>query len=94
MAAAALVAFAMSTSAIDVPRVANTLLEFSGDNQQALLEVIVDYIISPDDGRNSNSDKEDIPSDEPSCKVGKNKIKHDTIMMKITILNVKLPHTA
>lgn len=75
MAAAALVAFAMSTSAIDVPRVANTLLEFSGDNQQALLEVIVDYILSPDDGRNSNSDKEDIPSDEPSCKVGKNKNK-------------------
>jgi len=57
LAAAALVAFAMSTSAIDVPKLANTLLEVSGDDQQALLEVIADYIISPDDGRNSNSDK-------------------------------------
>ena len=47
----------MSTSAIDVPKLANTLLEVSGDDQQALLEVIADYIISPDDGRNSNSDK-------------------------------------
>ena len=46
----------MSMRAIDAARAANTLLEFSGDDQQALLEVMTYYFTSPDEGRDSGSD--------------------------------------
>ena len=38
----------MFTSAIDVTKAANTLLDFSRDDQQALLEVMADYSTSPE----------------------------------------------
>ena len=55
LAAAALVAFPMSTRAIDAAKVANTLLDLSGDDQQALLEVMTDYFTSHDEGRFSDN---------------------------------------
>ena len=55
----------MSTSTIDAAIVANTLLDFSRDNQQTLLEVMTDYFtscdvdrhdIEPFDGNSSQND--------------------------------------
>ena len=53
----------MSTSAIDAAKAANTPLDFSRDDQQALLEVMADYFTSPDEGRESDSD-EDTTTDD------------------------------
>ena len=50
----------MCTSARDAAKAANTLLEFSGDDQQALLEVMTDYFTSPDKDRDSDSDEDDV----------------------------------
>ena len=54
----------MSTSAIDVTKAANTLLDFSRDDQQALLEVMDDYSTSPVEGRDSDSDKDGTTDDQ------------------------------
>ena len=51
----------MSMCAIEVAKVAITLLEFSGGDHQALLEVMTDYFTSPDKDRNSDSDDDDVP---------------------------------
>ena len=48
----------MSTSATDAVKVVNSLLEFSGDDQQALLEVLTDYFTSPEDATDSESNPE------------------------------------
>ena len=52
----------MSTSAIDTAKAANTLLDFSGDDPQALLEVMADYFTSPVEGRDSDSDEDGTPT--------------------------------
>ena len=85
----------MSTCAIDAAKVANTLLEFSGDDQQALLEVMIDYFTSPDERRDSDRDEDDVTDDGQAQLQGMTRIniKHDNIMMTMTILKVKLPHT-
>ena len=85
----------MSTRAIDAAKAANTLLEFSGDDQQALLEVMIDYFTSPDEHRDSDSDEDDVTDDGQAQLQGMTRIniKHDNIMMTMTILKVKLPHT-
>ena len=85
----------MSTRAIDAAKAANTLLEFSGDDQQALLEVMIDYFTSPDERRDSDSDEDDVTDDGQAQLQGMTRIniKHDNIMMTMTILKVKLPHT-
>ena len=85
----------MSTRAIDAAKAANTLLEFSGDDQQALLEVMIDYFTSPDERRDSDSDEDDVTNDGQAQLQGMTRIniKHDNIMMTMTILKVKLPHT-
>ena len=44
----ALVAAKMARRASDIARAVNTLLDFSGDNQTALVEVIQDYFCEPD----------------------------------------------
>ena len=54
----------MSTSAIDVTKAANTLLDFSRDDQQALLEVMADYSTSPVEGRDSDSDEDGTTDDQ------------------------------
>ena len=54
----------MSTSAIDVTQAANTLLDFSRDDQQALLEVMADYSTSPVEGRDSDSDEDGTTDDQ------------------------------
>ena len=79
----------MSTHTIDAAKVANRLLEFSGDNQHALLEVITDYFTSPDKGRDSDSDEDDVPDDGQAQLHDRTRIntKHDTIMM--TMRNIK-----
>lgn len=48
----------MSRSATDAVKAVNTLLEFSGDDQQALLEVLTDYFTSPEDGTDPESNPE------------------------------------
>ena len=80
---------------IDVAKAANTLLEFSRDDQQALLEVMTDYFASPDEGRDSDSDEDDFPNDRQAQLQGRTRIntKHDTIMMTIIILKVRLQCT-
>ena len=86
----------MSTRAIDAAKAANTLLEFSGDDQQALLEVITDYFTSPDGGRDSDSDEDDFPDDGQAQLQGRTRIntEHDTINMKtIIIIKSQLPCT-
>ena len=54
----------MSTSAIDVTKAANTLLDFSRDDQQALLEVMADYSTSPVEGRDFDSDEDGTTDDQ------------------------------
>ena len=75
----------MSTRAIDAAKAANTLLEFSGDDQQALLEVMTDYFTSPDERRDSDSDEDayDVTDDGQAQLQGRTRIntKHDNIMM-------------
>lgn len=56
----------MSASARDAAKAANTLLEFSGDDQEALLEVMADYFTSPDEVRDSESD-DDGDVDDPQA---------------------------
>ena len=46
---------------INMAKAANTLLKFSGDDLQALLEVMTDYFTSPDEGRDSNNDEDGVP---------------------------------
>ena len=48
----------MSTSATDAVKAVNSLLEFSRDDQQALLEVLTDYFTSPEDATDSESNPE------------------------------------
>ena len=64
----------MSTCAIDAAKAANTLLEFSGDDQQALLEVMTDFFISPEEGRDSDSDEDDFPDDGQSQLQGRTRM--------------------
>ena len=73
----------MSTHAIDVAKVANTLLEFSRDNQHALVEVITEYFTSTDESRDSDSDEDDVPDDGQAQLQGRARIntKHDTILL-------------
>ena len=54
----------MSTSAIDAAKAANTLLGFSRDDQQALLEVMADFFTSPVEGRDSDSDEDGTSDDQ------------------------------
>ena len=54
----------MSTSATDVVKVVNSLLEFSGDDQQALLEVLTDYFSSPEDDTDPESNFESDEDDD------------------------------
>ena len=86
----------MSTLAKDAAKVANTLLEFSGDNQQALLEVMTDYFTSPDEGRDSDSDEDDVSNNEQAQLQGRTRIntKHDTIMMTMNIKSQTSTHCA
>ena len=54
----------MSTSAKVATKAANTLLDFSRDDQQALLEVMADYSTSPVEGRDSDSDEDGTTDDQ------------------------------
>ncbi len=54
----------MSTSAIDAAKAANTLLGFSIDDQQALLEGMADFSTSPVEGRDSDSDEDGTSDDQ------------------------------
>ena len=54
----------MCTSAIDVTKAANTMLDFSRDDQQALLEVMADYSTSPVEGRDFDSDEDGTTNDQ------------------------------
>ena len=81
----------MSTCAIDAAKAANTLLVFSGDNLQALLEVMTDYLTLPDEHRDSNSDEDDVPNNGQAQLQGRTKI--NTKLATIIILKVKLLHT-
>ena len=54
----------MATSAIDVTKAANTLLDFSRDDQQALLEVMADYSTSPVEGRDFDRDEDGTTDDQ------------------------------
>ncbi len=53
----------MSTRAIDAAKAANILLDFSRDDQQALLEVMADYYTSAVEGRDSDSDEDGTTDD-------------------------------
>ena len=74
---------------IDTAKAANALLEFSGDNQQALLEVMTDYFTSPDKRSGSDNDEDYVilTMGKPICKVGQEYTKHDIIVM--TMHNIK-----
>ncbi len=54
----------MSTSAIDAAKAANTLLNFSRDDHQALPEVMADYFTSPVEGRDSERDEDGTTYDQ------------------------------
>ena len=47
------------------------------------MEVITEYFISPDKGRDSDSDKDDVPDDGQAQLQGRARIntKHDTILL-------------
>ena len=94
-ATAALVAFHYVYARYRRGKAAKTLLEFNGDNQQALLEVMTDYFTSRDERRDSDSDEDDVTNDGQARLQGRTRINinHDSIMMTMTILKVKLPHT-
>ena len=49
----------MTANAHDAAKAANNLLGFSGDDREALLEVMADYFTSPDRDRDSESDEDD-----------------------------------
>ena len=70
----------MTTSAIDTAKAANTLLGFSRDDQQALLEVMTDYFTSPEEGRESDSDKDSITDDRQHNLEGTAKINIKTLI--------------
>jgi len=90
LAAAAFVAFNNVYACYNAAKAANTWLEFSEDNQQAFLEVMTYYFTSPEEGRDSDSDKDGVPDDRQVQLQSRTRIttKHDTIIF--TILNVEL----
>ena len=71
----------MSTRTIDASKAANTLLEFSGDDQQALLEVMTDYFTSPDKRRDSDSDEDDVTDDRQAQLQGRTRINTNMITL-------------
>ncbi len=71
----------MSTRTIDARKAANTLLEFSGDDQQALLEVMTDYFTSPDKRRDSDSDEDDVTDDRQAQLQGRTRINTNMITL-------------
>ena len=70
----------MTTSAIDAAKAANTLLGFSTDDQQALLEVMTDYFTSPEEGRESDSDEDSTTDDRQHNLEGTAKINIKTLI--------------
>ena len=70
----------MTTSAIDAAKAANTLLGFSRDDQQALLEVMTDYFTSPEEGRESDSDEDSITDDRQHNLEGTAKVNIKTLI--------------
>ena len=59
----------MMTSATDAAKAANSLLRFSGRDQEVLLEVMTDYFTSPEGGRDSESDEDDDEFDNGQTKL-------------------------
>ena len=74
----------MMTSATDA---ANSLLRFSGRDQEVLLEVMTDYFTSPEGGRDSESDEDDDEFDNRQTKLQGtaklNAISTDTITYRV-----------
>ena len=53
----------MARRATDVAKAVNTLLDFSGDDQAALLDVIQDYFCEPDSQDAAQEDEDETPED-------------------------------